>query len=50
MFYSVSGIEAVRLKDVTFVKPERRIGNIFWNILKNMQMHTKKMNFFRGIA
>ena len=45
MFYSVSGIEAVRLKDVTFVKPECRIGNIFLNILKNMQMHTKKWIF-----
>ena len=46
MFYSVSGIEASRLKDVTIVKPERRIGNIFLNILKNMQMHTQKNDFF----
>ena len=46
MFYSVSGIEASRLKDVTIVKPERRIGNIFLNIFKNMQIHTQKNDFF----
>ena len=46
MFYSVSGIEAVRLKDVPFVKPERRIGNIFLNILKKYVVAHKKMKFF----